>query len=62
MSNELFTDEKSRKQIAIFKKYRNFSVDELNCVGLARWQSQKNSGAWDHENYLANFSEETENA
>lgn len=57
MTRELFKDEKSRKQIAIFQKYRNFSADELNRAGLSRWQSQKNGGVWEHENYLANFGE-----
>lgn len=55
MSRDLFNDKKSIKQIAIFRKYRNFSADEANRVGLARWQSQKNGGVWEHENFLDNF-------
>ena len=58
MSRHLFTDTKSRKQIAIFRKYRNMAGDEANSKGLARWRERNDNGAWEHQNFVDNFGTE----
>ena len=58
MSRQLFKDEKSRKQIAIYRKYRNLCIDEPNAQGLAIWKQKDKNGAWDRQNFIDNFGEE----
>ena len=60
MSRQLFKDEKSRKQIAVYRRDRNLCIDEPNARGLARWKQQNANGAWDRQNFEENFEEETE--
>ena len=60
MTRRLFEDEKSRKQIAIYKLNRNRDIDELNARGLAIWKEKNENGAWEHQNYIDNFGEEVE--
>lgn len=60
MSRHLYNDEKSRKQIAIYRKYRNLCIDEANATGLAIWKQKDKNGAWDRQNYVDNFGEEDE--
>lgn len=60
MSRQLFNDEKSRKQIALYRRDRNLCIDEANARGLAIWKQKDKNGAWEHQNYVENFGEETE--
>ena len=62
MSRQLFRDEKSRKQIALYRRDRNLCIDEANSRGLARWKQQNTNGAWDRHNFEENFGEEVDNA
>ena len=58
MSRYLYKDEKSRKQIAIYRRDRNLCIDEPNSRGLARWRQLNDNGAWERQNLLENFPEE----
>lgn len=60
MTRVLFKDDKSRKQIAQYKKHRNLCIDEPNSRGLARWKQQDSNGAWERQNLIENFPEEEE--
>ena len=60
MTRHIFKDEKSRKQIGVYIKHRNATIDELNARGLAIWKAKQRNGAWDRQNYIDNFGEEEE--
>jgi len=57
MTRHIFDDEKSRKQIAVYRLHRNRDIDESNARGLAIWRSKDRNGAWEHQNYVENFGE-----
>ncbi len=61
MTRKLYNDEKSRKQIALYRRDRNLCIDEANARGLAIWKEKDKNGAWDRQNYIDNFGEEEEN-
>lgn len=60
MSRQLFKDEKSRKQIALYRRDRNLCIDDANARGLSRWKQLNENGAWERQNYVDNFGEEHE--
>ena len=58
MTRHIFKDEKSRKQIALYRVDRNLCIDDANARGLAIWKQKNANGAWEHQNYIDNFGEE----
>jgi hypothetical protein len=58
MSRYIFKDQKSRKQIALYRVDRNLCIDDANARGLARWKQLNENGAWERQNYEENFGEE----
>lgn len=58
MTRHIFKDEKSRKQIAIYRLNRSMDIDDMNARGLAEWKRKNANGAWDRHNYEENFGEE----
>jgi hypothetical protein len=58
MTRHIFKDEKSRKQIALYRVDRNLCIDDANARGLARWKQLNENGAWERQNYEENFGEE----
>ena len=60
MTRRLYEDEKSRKQIALYRRDRNLCIDDANARGLAIWKEKNQNGAWEHQNYIDNFGEEDE--
>lgn len=61
MTRKLYEDEKSRKQIALYRRDRNLCIDDANARGLARWKQLNENGAWERQNFIENFGEEEEN-
>ena len=60
MTRRLYEDEKSRKQIALYRRDRNLCIDESNARGIAIWEEKNRNGAWEHQNFVDNFGEEDE--
>lgn len=58
MTRHIFKDEKSRKQIAVYRLNRNRDIDDLNAKGLSIWKQKNENGAWERQNYIDNFGEE----
>lgn len=55
---KVLTDaEKADIQASLFVANR-VDVRAANALGLARYESSKSNGAWEHQNYVDNFGED----
>ena len=53
--------EKADLQAGILMTHR-VDLRLSNAAGLARYEAHKHNGAWEHQNYIENFGDESERA